>query len=70
MSAEIIRLFEVAKTDKAYLFSTTPKSGRDGKQVWVPKSIIEHLHREPPVVGEWKECHVRLPLWFCEKEKL
>jgi hypothetical protein len=61
-----VRLFHVGGTEKAYLFSTTPKDGRDGNKAWVPKSQIEHVTWQAPKVNEWRECVVTLPLWIAE----
>ena len=36
-----LRLFLVRETDKARLFSTTPTAARDGKQEWIPRSVLE-----------------------------
>jgi hypothetical protein len=64
-----LRLWQVGGTEKAYLMSTTPKDAhRDGKQVWIPRSQIEHVSRMPASVFEWQECVVTLPLWIAEQK--
>jgi hypothetical protein len=65
-----LRLWEIGGTEKAYLFSSTPKDGRDGNKVWIPKSQIEHITRQAPKVNEWRECVVSLPLWIAERNGL
>lgn len=65
-----VKLWEVKQTEKAYLFSTTPKSNRDGKQAWIPRSMIEHISRQPAVGDEWPQVVVKTSLWLLEKKRL
>lgn len=65
-----IRVWQIGGTDAAYLVSSTPKNGRSGRKVWLPRSQIEHVTRQPEVVGEWQECSMTLPLWLAEKKGL
>lgn len=65
-----VRLWQVRQTDKAILFETLfgdPKS----RQVWVPRSQMQHISRNAPLVpGGAQECLVTLSEWFAEKENL
>jgi hypothetical protein len=61
-----MRLWFIRQTDKARLYSTTDPSNphRDGREIWVPLSIIEHTTKRGI------EHDVKLPDWFIEKESL
>ena len=65
MSATSVRLWLVRETPAARLYTTAPQdSGRAGKQVWVPRSIVEHTSKDG-------DCHtVKLPDWFVQRENL
>lgn len=65
-----VHCWQVGKSDKAYLFSTTPKNNREGKQAWVPRSMIEHVTRFAAQPNEWQECVVTMPLWMAEQKGL
>ena len=65
-----LNLWQVDSSEKAYLFSTTQNHKRDGKQVWIPRSMIEHVTRLPERIGEWQQCIVTLPEWIAEKKGL
>jgi hypothetical protein len=66
-----IRLWQVRDTPKAYLFSTTPAASREGKQVWIPRSQIEHISRRPAEDPDgWPEVQVKMQLWIAEEKEL
>lgn len=57
-------------TEKAYPFSTLPQSDPNKRHVWVPKSVIYHISRDPHKPTEWAPCVVEIEDWFAEKENL
>jgi hypothetical protein len=65
-----VRVWQVDSTEKAYLFSTTPKLHRAGIKSWVPRSQIEHVSRRVSQPNEWQECVITIPLWLAEAKKL
>ena len=65
-----VRLWEIRRTDKARLYSTTPPSSRDGDEVWIPISQIDHVSYQPAVEGEWRECVVTIPEWIADEKGL
>jgi hypothetical protein len=66
-----IRCWHVGGTPDAMLISTTPKnSNRNGKKIWIPKSQVEHITRQPEKVNEWQEIVITIPEWLAEKKDL
>jgi hypothetical protein len=61
-----VRLWQIRNTDKAILFSTMPPGESGGKQVWIAKSIMEHVSRDARLPNGWVPCTVTLPLWKAE----
>ncbi len=61
-----IRLWFIMETEAARLYSTTPNndSARDGRRIWIPRSIVEHTSKQGA------EHTLDLPDWFIEKENL
>jgi hypothetical protein len=59
-----VRLWQVRQTEKAVLFKTPER------EVWVPRSQIKHISRNPPGTGGLTECIVDVAEWFAEKENL
>jgi hypothetical protein len=59
-----VRLWQVRQTDKAVLFKTPDRD------VWVPRSQIKHISRNPPGADGLSECTVDVTEWFAEKESL
>jgi hypothetical protein len=57
------------RTKAAILFRTLhPDDG--GREVWVPRSVIDHVSRNPPDKHGVCLCHVTVADWFAEKEDL
>ena len=67
---EKLRLFLVEKREHAWQFCTTPRSGRDGLRVWLPRSQIERYMAFGAAPGEWPECEVQIPSWLARAKKL
>lgn len=65
-----LRLWEMVWTEKAIKFSTTPSTKPTGDQVWLSRSLIEHITRRPAIEGSWPECEVTIPEWLAEKTGL
>lgn len=65
-----ITLWQVASTDKAYLFATLPKSYPKHRTIWIPRSVISHISRNPTPANEWPQCIVDVADWFAEKQDL
>ena len=63
-------LWQVGGTEKAYLFSTFPKGDANAKQIWIPKSLICHISRDPVRPNEWQRCTVEVEEWFLDKNEL
>ena len=72
MSATTIRLWQVEDRGEVIKFSTTPPE-RDGRMVFISRSVIEHISRGPvnrSARFPWRPCEVKLPDWLIEKEGL
>lgn len=66
----VLKLYQVASTEKAYKFQTTDDANR-GFTCWVPRSQIEHITRRPSEkYPHWPECEVTMPLWLAEDKGL
>lgn len=65
-----VRLWQIEDRGKSLLFSTTPPENRDGRPVFIGRSVIEHISRDLPLPNGWVPCTVTLPDWLIEKEGL
>jgi hypothetical protein len=64
-----VKLWQVGITPGAIHFSTMPP-GENGRKVWIPRSLIPHISREPELTNGWKPCIVEVEDWFLEKQNL
>lgn len=64
-----IHLWQIEDRGASIKFSTAPPD-RDGKQLFIGRSIIEHISRGPEMPNGWRPCDVKLPDWLIEKEDL
>jgi len=64
-----IRCWIAGSTDKAYQVSKTPQD-RSHILVWIPRSQLEHVSKEPAKPGEWQEATITMPLWLAEDKDL
>jgi len=70
MATEKVKLWYMNETVRAYLFSKIPSSRQGDKtdQVWIPKSLVEHIQKWPAKQNElWPEWILTMPDWFVEK---
>lgn len=65
-----IRLWELKRTEKAILFQTMPPGDKTARQIWLPRSQIEHISHDLPLPNGVKPCTVTIPLWLSEKNEL
>lgn len=63
MNTTKIWLWFVRETEKARLYSTTQLE-RQGRRIWVPKSIVEHTSKHD------NAHELELPDWFVDKNDL
>lgn len=60
------RLWEIRSTEKAILFSTMPPGDASAREVWIPRSTIHHVSRDPALPNGWRPCHVDVEAWMAE----
>ena len=65
-----VRLWQIRATDNAILFSTFPPGQKNARQVWVPRSAIDHVSRGAPDSHGVTECIADVAEWLAEKENL
>lgn len=65
-----VRLWEVRSTEKATEYSTMPKGDPCGRTLWIPRSQVKHVSKDPAKPGEWRPCTVTLEAWLADKEDL
>lgn len=65
-----VKLWQISKTEKAYLFSKTPNGNRELEKIWIPISQIEHISRQPPSPDGSIECVVTMTEWIAEQKGL
>ena len=65
-----LKVYQIGESDKAYHISLTPAE-RAPVTVWIPKSIVEHISREPQADhNDYQPCVFTLPDWFIKKAGL
>jgi len=64
-----IRLWQIEDRGQSIKFSTAPPE-RDGRQVFIGRSIIEHISRNLALPNGWIPCVVKLEDWLIEKGRL
>lgn len=65
-----VRLWQLRKTDRAILFCTLPPDDPTGREVWLPRSAMEHISRDLPLPDGTTPCTVTVAEWLAEKEDL
>lgn len=69
MSTMNVILFECQDsrhTDKAYEFHRP----EDKSSIWIPKSLVDHVSRDPWGTDGFRRCTVAVQEWFALKENL
>ncbi len=62
-----LRLWQIEDRGTSIKFSTAPPD-RQGREVFIGRSVIEHISRGAPLPNGWRECEVTVPDWLGEKE--
>lgn len=64
-------LWQMRATEKAYLFSTLPKDDPHNRVIWIPRSQIKHISREPKIKpDDLEKCIVDVAEWLADKHDL
>jgi len=58
----LVRLWQIRATDAAILFCTMPP-GDGGQEVWIPRSLMGHVSRDPVLPCGWRPCNVEVAEW-------
>lgn len=67
-----LTLWLISETEKARQLSTTPNDPhRDGRKVWIPRSVVTSFRKWPKQKPEdYNECELEIEDWFAEREDL
>ena len=64
-------LWEVHRTDKAILYQDDTEINPLAVKVWIPRSLIKHISKDPPVKGSnLIRSTVEIEEWFLDKYNL
>lgn len=63
-------LWQIGKTDKAYKFSTLTPGDAGAKDIWIPRSLIHHVSRDPAPEGQAPRCTCEIEEWFLDNKEL
>ena len=66
-----IRMFLKRESDKALCYVNKPRDLEVTRTEWIPKSMVEHTTKFPPVGGtHYREHEITLPVWLVEQKDL
>lgn len=66
-----VRCWLIEEREKAILISMLPPDKNvEHFNIWLPRSQLEHISKEPALSNGWRECIITMPLWLAENKKL
>jgi hypothetical protein len=68
--ATSVKCWIVHETEKALLVSKTPPERGTENTVWIPRSMIEHSTKHPPLSNGWRPAIIKMEEWVAEDKGL
>ena len=63
-----VRLWQIEDRGVSIKFNTMPPGDETGREIFIGRSVIEHISRDRALPNGWIPCTVEIPEWQGEKE--
>ena len=66
----LVRVWIIKETPKAILISTLPANMPEARKIWLPRSQMTHISKDPAIEGEFRPANITLKAWLAEQHEL